>query len=135
MKSENKYQTLKRTLGVLASPITGSLSQQVREEIFGFKDPSVKKIPKAYNLHWTEKFSGISSLVSNLAMPLSIYTANPESTFSKIYLGYKATETMWRALDFYFLGTSCKNTFGGSLEGTLLSKLAIEPFLKKEEKE
>lgn len=131
---QGKYPNLKRTLGVLTSPIIGSLSPKVRERIFGRKADCDERVPIYHKTHWTERLAGIASIVVNLGA--GIYLSESPSDYPFTLLGgygiFKVGESLYRSIDqmlFGILGDEQKS-YVGSLEGTLISKAFIEPFLK-----
>jgi hypothetical protein len=132
---EDKYQPWKRIAGVLTAPVSGSLSKKVKEEIFGLQDEGNAFGIGIYGNHWTEQLSNIISIGFNFVMPSFIGGIYPNpSDIPKIltlYGVYKGLEGVYRIGEQLF--SDCA-TCSGSLEGTLISKAFIEPFLKKEKK-
>ncbi len=130
---EDKHQPLKRIVGALTAPISGSLSSKVKEEIFGLKyDKSYLEL-SVYKTHWMEHIADYASILSNVAIPLFMrgqYENLLEMPKELVAYGlYKTFEAVYRIIQKTF---SRNSNCSGSLEGTLISKAFIEPFLKKE---
>jgi hypothetical protein len=145
MKQEqNKYQTLKRIGGLLTAPISGSLSKKVKENIFG-EVSRYYKSPVGYvkQLDAKSRYEQISDAVSMLGngvlgagfLDYSFQASSDErglALMAGAYGAYKIAETTYRFVK--SITNNIANTCPGSLEGTLLSKALIEPFLKNNKK-
>ena len=137
---EDKYQTLKRILGVIAAPITGSLSPQVRANIFGREENNTPYNSQswesfAYDMScWVNASLGILPFLPRILTDIPAETLHSFPSYTMIYGGYKILESLYRAHD---RGKRELNDTGylakGSLEGTIISKLLIEPLLKSKE--
>lgn len=127
MKKENK----KRLIGLLTSPITGNLSEEVKEEIFGWQHEYSCFELGIYGDHWTGKLATGISIFSNIAVPLTagvILHKFGHTSSSLISFGvgaYNMFEGFYRSL----------NGQIGSLVGNLISNYFIEPKLPKDEED
>jgi hypothetical protein len=130
-KSRNTWEGILRVGGILTAPITGSLSKKVKEKIFGEEDMHDCLELRVNEAHWGNSVASAISIMSNYIAPFYLMNKFPEKLdLILIYAVYKGIEGIYRMTEMML---SEDDTCSGSLEGSLISKVCIEPFLKKED--